>query len=120
MKSADFSCAQINHLIDEIILELQNFKKINEEHTLKDSKTFAFQNELFKSILSIIQRDINKNDLHLNKKFLISTALNDIKSSKDQQFISEEFKIDETRISEFQKIKEIVENLKEMKFDFNG
>jgi len=51
LKSENSFKQKLNHIIEEIILELQAFKKTIEEKSLKETKVFASQNELIQSVL---------------------------------------------------------------------
>ena len=103
---------KFNQTIDEIILELQNLKKINEEKNLE----FIKENEIIQFFLKMIQQEVSQKDLHPNKNLHISNLINSIKLPTEKQSISEDFNVDEERFSELLKLKQNVQNLKEMKF----
>ena len=103
---------KLNQIIDGIIFELQNLKKINAEKNLE----FIKENEIIQSFLISVQQEVTQKDLHPNKKLHISNLINSIKLPTEKQSISEEFNIDEERFSELLKIKQNVQNLKEIKF----
>ena len=112
IKSVNSANEEFNGMIDEIILELQNIKKNNQEENLKFSKVSSSQNKTVQLVFEMVQKESSQKNLHPNKQFHISKSLNSVKFSKDPHFISKMFKVDEQRMESLFRIKNIVENLK--------
>ena len=100
---------RFSQIIDDIVLELLDLKKSNEKKFFSAEKASASQNELAQSILAILNKELTQKDLHPNKQFHISMALNDIKFPLDQEQNNNE----EKKITDLLKIKEMVLNMKE-------
>ena len=112
-----FSNKKLNQIVDEIIFELQKFKKNNEEKSLKISKISASQNEMIQSVLAKVQQEITQKNVHPNKQFHIMKAINELNISKKPTSLTENFNAhsENAKIAELAKIKQMVQNLELIK-----
>lgn len=109
LNSASSARQRFNQLVDDIVSELLDLKKSNEKKFSLTEKASASQNELAQTILTIVNKELTQKDLHPNKQFHISRALNDLKFPRDQEQNNNE----EKNIKELLKIKEMVLNMKQ-------
>lgn len=97
--------------IDGIVADLLKIK----EKAMEEANFFISQNELIKSVYKMAHRQLNQENLHPNKQFIISKALEGFRGQREKS--SQEFTFDETIISELMGIKKTVECLKEIRFE---
>ena len=106
-----FENQELINQIDRIVSDLQKLK----EKAVEDAKFFVSQNELIKSVYKMAHQQMNQKDLHPNKQFLISNALEGFRGEREKS--SQQFMFDETVITELIGVKKTVECLKEIRLE---
>ena len=106
-----FSNQELLNQIDSIVSDLQKLK----EKAVEEANFFVSQNELIKFVYKLAHQQMNQKDLHPNKQFLISNALEGFRGQKEKS--SQEFTFDDTVMTELMDVKKTVECLKKVRLE---